>query len=161
MTLRFFGLFFIFVASLIWSKQKIEQELQRIYLQEGMLSLIDLIKRSVLCYRLPLKEIYRSFHHDTMCDEGFLRSLTNGSLLHAYMDHRESFGYDSFSDRMIIAFSEKLGRLPISEQVITCEELQRVLQQCLNEKKERYPKQKKIYMTLGITVGMLTVILLI
>lgn len=161
MIFRFLGLLLILIASVYLSELYSDSIKNAILLQDGMLSLLREISRSLCTYRVPLHEIYEGFKNDSLKEIGFLCDLQSLPIREVFLKRRKSFRYQGSDERMLLSYFQKLGTLPLSEEIVSCRMIIEVLQTTLDQKKEAYPKERKINLVLGITVGVSLVIVFI
>ena len=136
-----------------------KREKERIESCEGMLCLVRTIRQNIAFFRIPLNEIYKHFSYPALQSGSFLSSLHRKRLKAAYLEEKERFGYDVFTESRFIGFADTVGKLPLEEQVRSCDMLCELLEEKLREAKSNYPKQKKLYHVLGISLGIAIVIL--
>ena len=161
MIFRFLGLLLILTASVYISELYSDYFKNAILLQEGLLSLLRAISRSLCTYRVPLREIYETFRNDPLKDIGFLKDLQSRSIREVFLKHRKSFRYQACDERLLLSYFQQLGTLPLSEEIIASKMTMESLQNTLDQRKEAYPKERKINLILGITVGVSLVIVFV
>ena len=159
--LKFLSLLLIITASFLCGKQQSDAIYEKLTFHEGMLSLLGDIKRCVILYRMTLNEIIGLCEHEVLRKSGFLNDCLQHGIDRAYHDYKESFGFDTFSDKRMVDFIRCLGSLSVSEQIVACEEMIELLKKDYDAKVERYPNQRKLYLTLGTTIGLGIVIMLV
>ena len=119
------------------------------------------IKRGVVCYRLSIGDILNQFYHDTFSQTDFIKESLSSDLDRAFAKHKELFGYDMFCEKKLTSFFLSFGSFTVSEQLLACEEILEILENEYETKKTGYPNQRKLYLTLGATIGLGIVILLV
>ena len=159
--IKFIGLLFIFTCFSYGGQLLAKREKERIEANEGMLLLIRIIRQNIACFRNPLDLIYQNFTCSALETGNFLSVLKEQGLKSAYLSEKDRFGYDVFTENRLIAFAESVGRLPLEEQVNSCDMLCDLLEEKIKEAKANYPAQKKLYQVLGISLGIAIVILFI
>ncbi len=161
MIIRFLSLLLISSASIIWGMQKGDTLLSEICNQEGMLTFITAIKRGIICYRTPVYDILQDIPDGIFNNVDILRYMRANGIEAGYSAYKTYFGYDAFTDRRVTDFFNRLGSLTVTEQILMCEELSDLLTSAFEKKRNNYPRQRKLYLTLGVTFGLGIVILFI
>lgn len=159
--IKFLGLLLIFFCFAMGGYTIAKREKERIHRAEGMLVLIRSIRQGAAFLRMPLGEIYRSFSCDALKKGEFLSTLCQKGLKEAYLSHKDEFGYDGFTEGRFLTFAESVGKLPLEEQLHACDMVSELLEEKLREAKASFPTKKKLYVTLGMTLGIGAVILLL
>ncbi|MBR6768483.1 MAG: stage III sporulation protein AB [Clostridia bacterium] len=157
--IKFTGLLFIFLFSALGGHLLAKKEKEQIESAEGMLYLIRTIRQNVAYFRLHLDEIYRQFSHPSLQNSDFLMCLRRKGLKEAYLFEKERFGYDSFTEASFLSFAESVGRLPIDEQIKSCDLICDLLEGKIRESKANFPTKKRLYNVLGISLGIAMIIL--
>lgn len=159
--LKYAGLLLIFSFFALGGNAFAQREREKIQCEEGFLLLIRTIRQGVAYFRLPIGEIFRTFSCPALEKEGFLKALNEKGLKNAFLFYADRFSYDDFTASQILNFSERLGKLPPEEQLAFCDRLIEVLERAVNVTKEGFPKKNKLYRTLGVSLGIGFVILLL
>ena len=157
--IKFTGLLFIFLFSALGGHLLAKKEKEQIESAEGMLYLIRTIRQNVAYFRLHLDEIYRQFSHPSLQNSDFLIYLRQKGLKEAYLFEKERFGYDNFTEMRFLSFAESVGRLPIDEQIKSCDLICDLLEEKIRESKANFPTKKRLYNVLGISLGIAMIIL--
>ena len=157
--IKFIGLLFVFLCFAMSGHLLARREKERIDAAEGMLYLIRSIRQNVAFYKTPLNEIYKRFSHPSLQNGQFLPILNQKGLKNAYLSEKERFAYDTFTENRFLNFAEHIGKLPLEEQVKSCDMICDVLEEKLHEAKNKFPTQKKLYLVLSISLGISVVIL--
>ena len=159
--IKFTGLLLVFLFSALGGHLLAKREKEQIESAEGMLFLIRTIRQNVAFFRIHLDEIYQHFTYPSLQGSDFLQILKQRGLKDAYLSEKERFGYDSFTETRFLSFTETVGKLPIDEQIKSCDLLCDLLEEKLREMKADFPKKKKLYNVLGISLGIVLIILFI
>lgn len=159
MIIRFLLLLFIASISVLWGLHKSHTLLSELNYQEGMLTLIQTIKRGILCYRTPIYEILQSFPDNIFENTEIVQLMRSRGIKDGYCENCDYFGYDVYTDRRLSDFFNRLGSLTVSEQILMCEEILEILTSVFEKKRAEYPAQRKLYITLGVTIGLGIVIM--
>lgn len=157
--IKFTGLLFLFLFSALGGHLLAKREKEQIESAEGMLYLIRSIRQNVAFFRIHLDEIYQRFSYPSLQDSDFLVHLRKKGLKDAYLSEKDRFGYDSFTETRFLSFAETVGRLPIDEQIKSCDLLCDLLEEKLRESKANFPTKKRLYNVLGISLGIAMIIL--
>jgi len=161
MILRFLSLLVISSISVLWGVNKSHTLLSELNYQEGMITLVQTLKRGILCYRTPIFDILQNFPENVFEKTEIIQDMRKMGITYGYEKHCDYFGYDTYTNRRIIDFFQRLGSLTVTEQVLVCEEILEILTGVFEKKRKEYPGQRKLYVTLGITIGLGIVILFI
>ena len=128
---------------------------------ESMIRLISFIRSKVLYYKTELSEIYREFSDPFLDSTGFTKTLLEEGFQKAFSDSGARYGLSQNTRKIIADFAENLGKISVEEQIISCDlAIESLNDHCIRQK-ERFPGQKKLYISLGALTGALIVILLI
>ncbi len=152
--LRFIGLLLIGVACCLAGKVRADRVYQELEHQACLLHLFREIKRSALCYRKPIEEVVRQFRALSKSRFEFLEDATVTSLATSYERHRRCFGYDAFTDQRISGYLSSFGGFSLSEALLECDRLIESLGEIWEDRKATLANQQRLYLTLGITVGL-------
>lgn len=158
MTVRFLSLLCICSISVLWGLHKVNEIVLTLNCQEGMLTLIRAIKRGVL-YHMPIHEIILQLPDGIFENSDILHDMKEHGIADTYSLHRSRFGYDFYTDRKLTEFLEQLGTFLVSEQILVCEEILAILTDLFEKRKKEYPCERKLYITLGVTIGLGIVVL--
>jgi stage III sporulation protein AB len=136
-------------------------EKKRIERGEALRALIAHISREIECFRTPLENIYSSFSSEVLEKNAFLQKVRVSGLERALEGERTAFCFDEKSFVALVNFTEFLGKSEYSDQTARCKYILSVLDEDLKIKRENYPKNRKMYSSLGILAGIMIVILLL
>ena len=161
MILRFAALLTVAVGSILLGKQKGDRLYKQLNNQQGMIMMVETIKRNIFCYRMPIGEILNGFSKDVFEDEQILIDMIKLGPEQGYKVHNLKFGYDAYTDQKIFNFFRKLGSLGVSEQMSACEDLLSGLIRYCDSQRNDFPRLRKLYVTLGAAFGLGVVILFI
>ena len=157
--IKFLGLLCLFMTFSWGGHLMAKREKDRIDAAEGMLFLIRTIRQNISFFRTQLSQIYRNFSHHALNDSNFSAILRQKGLKEAYLANQERFGFDSFTENRILAFADQVGKLPLEEQLASCDMICNILEEKLHEAKQAFPNKRKLYHVLGISFGCGIVIL--
>ena len=159
--LKFAALLLIFFCFALGGNAMANAERERIARGDGMILLIRSIRQGAAYFRQPLGEIFDSFSYPALEKSGFLKTLCERGLAEAFSAFQNEFGYDSFTEHRLSDFAAALGKLPLEEQLLSCDRILALLEEKAAEAKAAFPKKNKLYRTLGMTLGVGVVILLL
>ncbi len=159
--LKFTGLLLIFCCFAMGGNALALAERERIARGDGLILLIRSIRQGAAYFRQPLGEIYADFSCPALEKNGFLALLREKGMAEAFFSCKADFGYDDFTQNRLSEFVSTLGRLPLEEQLIACDQILLLLEEKAAEGKAGYPKKNKLYRTLGMALGIGAVILLV
>lgn len=159
--LRFLLLLAIISTSVIIAIRKSDLLYDELLYQEAMVRFIAFVRRSIQGYRMPIDEILQGVAVDIFDDDEILDDMKQQGIHGGFSRHSNLFGYDSLTLRSVEEFFRRLGGLVTSDQLTACDDVLSILSESLHKKRELYPKQRKVYLTLGFTVGIGLSILLI
>lgn len=161
MTLRFIGLLLIVIVSVLWGKEKGDYYKNLSMYREGFLALITESRRQILCYRLTMDEIALRFDHEFLKNSGFISDMRRLGIEKAYILHQKDFEFDPHLHHKLLDYFRSFGTHSVTDQLMICEGLIQDLQEQADKSRKDYPQKQKLYFTLGATVGIGIMILLI
>lgn len=127
----------------------------------GMLSLIKFIKQRAEFFSDPLCDIYASFQNEELSKSGYLNTLVQNDFLYAFNEHSKDFGFSEQTDAFIVSFAQTLGKLPLKEQISSCEYLIGIISDEEKNSQVSLEKEKKLFCGIGVLAGCAAVILLV
>lgn len=159
MSIKYIGLFAIFIACTAVGFGLAGNEGKRLKNNEALISLIRYIRQRIGFFKSTTSEIYQTFENDLFKKNGFTEILREDGL-HAAITTTDIFELDEQTENALIRFSADIGKLPIGELISSCDYLLELLND--NQKKlfEQYPSKRKAYSSLGMLFGIMAVILL-
>ena len=161
MNIKYIGLFLIFIVCTFFGSGLALAEKKRIERSEALRALIAHISREIECFRTPLENIYSSFSSEVLEKNAFLQKVRISGLECALEGEMSAFCFDEKSFAALVNFTEFLGKSEYSDQTARCKYILSVLDEDLKIKRENYPKNRKMYSSLGILAGIMIVILLL
>ena len=161
MNIKYIGLFLIFIVCTFFGSGLALAEKRRIEQGEALRALIMHISREIECFRTPLENIYSSFSSETLEKNGFLQKVRTEGFKSTLEGERSIFCFGEKSFGALLNFAEFLGKSEYSDQSARCKYILSVLDEELKTKREAYPKNRKMYSSLGILAGIMIVILLL
>ncbi|MBQ5601325.1 MAG: stage III sporulation protein AB [Clostridia bacterium] len=161
MNIKYIGLFLIFIVCTFFGSGLALAEKKRIERSEALRALIAHISREIECFRTPLENIYSSFSSEVLEKNAFLQKVRISGLECALEGEMSAFCFDEKSFAALVNFAEFLGKSEYSDQTARCKYILSVLDEDLKIKRENYPKNRKMYSSLGILAGIMIVILLL
>lgn len=161
MNIKYIGLFLIFIVCTFLGSGLALAEKRRIERSEGLRALISHISREIECFRTPLENIYSSFSSEALEKNAFLEKVRLSGLKSALEGEKSMFCFSEKSFATLLNFAELLGKSEYSDQTVRCKYILSVLDEDLKICRENYPKNRKMYSSLGILAGIMIVILLL
>lgn len=161
MNIKYVGLFLIFIVCTFFGSGLALAEKRRIERSESIRNLIAHISREIECFRTPLENIYSSFSSEVLEKNGFIQKIRSSGMKNALEKERLLFCFSEKSFGALINFSEFLGKSEYQDQITRCKYILSVLDEDLKTSREAYPKNRKMYSSLGILAGIMIVILLL
>ena len=161
MNIKYMGLFLIFIACTFSGFGLALAEKRRIERSEALRTFIAYISREIECFRTPLENIYSSFLSEVLEKNGFLQKVRSLGLKSALEGEKLIFSFSEKSFGALVNFSDFLGKSEYTDQIARCKYILSVLDEDLKICREAYPKNKKMYSSLGILAGIMIVILLL
>lgn len=161
MNIKYIGLFLIFIVCTFFGSGLALAEKKRIERSDALRALIAHISREIECFRTPLENIYSSFSSEVLEKNAFLQKVRVSGLECALEGEMSTFCFDEKSFAALVNFAEFLGKSEYSDQTARCKYILSVLDEDLKIKRENYPKNRKMYSSLGILAGIMIVILLL
>lgn len=153
------GLLLLFFCCAIGGTRVALYEKRKIDCGEGLIQLIQTLKRRAEFFRAPPESVFADFENSALSEVGFLSSLRRNGLEEAIMQHKDAFCFTDFSFTALLVFTVGLGKAPLAEHIASCDYILGLLQEESEGAKEEFPKKQKLYVTLGIALGLLGVIL--
>lgn len=158
----------IFLSSALTGMRFASNEKNKLKINEGFLSLVLHVKRSVEYYSATLDEIYKSFSNSALEEIGFLPMLIEftssgkfSSFCHALEGCKKRLFLDEEVYSVLYSFGKSLGNCCREEQIDSCSAVAELLEERCGYLKQDLPKKIKLHTTLGISCGMMLVIVLI
>ncbi len=161
MTLKYIGMFLVFITCLFVGNGLALSEKKKISCTEELRELILHIEREITCFKTPLPKIYSSFVSENLQKNGFCESLVKTSLADALEKHKNLFAVSPQTCSALEAFADFLGKSDKDDQSTRCKYVVSRLDDDLRKKREEYPKNKKMYVSLSFLIAVVTVILLL
>ena len=161
MNIKYIGLFLIFIVCTFFGSGLALAEKKRIERSEALRALIAHTSREIECFRTPLENIYSSFSSEVLEKNDFLQKVRVSGLKSALEGEKTTFCFDEKSFAALVNFAEFLGKSEYSDQTARCKYILSVLDEDLKKSREAYPKNRKMYSSLGILAGIMIVILLL
>jgi stage III sporulation protein AB len=161
MNIKYIGLFLIFIVCTFFGSGLALAEKKRIERSEALRALIAHISREIECFRTPLENIYSSFSSEVLEKNAFLQKVRVSGLKNALEGEMRTFCFDEKSFAALVNFAEFLGKSEYSDQTARCKYILSVLDEDLKKSREAYPKNRKMYSSLGVLAGIMIVILLL
>ena len=161
MNIKYIGLFLIFIVCTFFGSGLALAEKKRIERSEALRALIAHISREIECFRTPLENIYSTFSSEVLEKNGFLQKVRLSGLKSALENERLIFCFSEKSFASLVNFSEFLGKSEYQDQTARCKYILSILDEDLKKSREAYPKNRKMYSSLGILAGIMIVILLL
>ena len=158
-TLKYLGMVLVFVSCTVAGSLLATSEKRRLERSEALKALLSHITREIEHFRTPLDTVFASFANEALEKTGFLRDLRENSLSHALLKSGNIFAYSEDTFAAIINFSELLGKSEYNDQVARCKHMLSVLEEDLKKRREEYPKNKKMYTSLGVLSGLMIIVL--
>ena len=158
--MKILGMVLLFAACSFAGIISAAQKADTIKYIEALISLVSFIKFKISSCRTELNEIYGEFENEYMKKCGSLQILRDKGFKEAliYSDKRTKLPENEA--RTLREFAEKLGSSDVQDQLETLDATMMLLSDCRDELKEKYPSQKKLYVSLGMLAGALAVIIL-
>lgn len=143
------------------------EERRKVARLEGLLSFVRHVKRRVEYYAAPTSEIYESFSCEPLEDCGFTKILRAGDrdddenpFCRALKECRDAINLDEELFSALYDFGANLGTCISEDQIVRCVFLEEYLGAEIEKKHSALPGRTRLYSSLGISIGMMIVILL-
>ena len=159
--IRYLGILLVFFSCAYTGYLGYISRCRRLKRITGMLSLVKYIKQRAEFFLDPLCDIYASFQNEALSRSGYLRALVEGDFEQAFLKHSRDFSFSEQTEGYIISFSQSLGRIPLKEQISSCEYLFDIISEEEGIAREALKKEKKLFCGIGMLSGCAAVILLI
>ncbi|MBE6618898.1 MAG: hypothetical protein E7626_03825 [Ruminococcaceae bacterium] len=161
MTFKYIGMLLIFICSTLIGNGLAIGEKRRIERSDALRELVHFIYREIECFRTPLDEIYLNFSSAPLEKSGFIGDLRGGSLEYAIKNTREGFCFSDQTKVSLVNFAENLGKSEYSDQLSRCKYILSLMDGDIKKSREAYPKNRKMYTSLGLLSGVMIIILMI
>ncbi len=161
MTVKYIGMLLIFVFTTLVGNGLATAEKRKIENGEALRAFIAHIGREIEYFKTPLDKIFSSFANSILEKNEFLNTVREKSLSDA-LDKRSSiFCFKEETYKSLLDFSEFLGKSDSSDQLSRCKYILSLIDDDLKKCKEAYPKNRKMYSSLGVLSGVMIIILLV
>lgn len=161
MNIKYIGLFLIFIVCTFFGSGLAVAEKRRIERSESIRNLIAHISREIECFRTPLENIYYSFVSEILENCGILEKIRSSGLKNALEEKGNLFCFSDKTFGALINFSDFLGKSEYTDQISRCKYILSLIDEDIKKSREAYPKNRKMYSSLGILAGIMIVILLL
>ena len=161
MTLKYLGMILIVLSSTLIGSRLAISEKRRIERSEALCELVHFIYREIECFRTPLDDIYMRFSSPVLDNCGFMSDTREKSLKYALENMKDSLSYREQTVSEIISFADGLGKSEYQDQIARCKYTLSSMDADLKKAKEEYPKNRKMYTSLGLLSGLMIIILMI
>lgn len=159
--LKYAAMLIIFFAFAYGGFYFASAEGRKISLCDAVVSLVRYIRQRAEYYRQPPSEIYSSFSNPAAEKSGFADHLKKSGLKSAIICYKDTLGFDEFAYSAMIGFASDIGKLPLEEQLASCDYVISLLEAYISGMKAEFPKKQKLYRSLGICIGISIVIILL
>ena len=157
--MRLVGVVSLFAVALFLCRALSEHEEKRIKTVESLASLLRRMKTMILCYRMPLDEIYRGIPEGELSELGILPSLwERGDLRAVLSDRSSSLLLSSELRRRLTELADAVGRGDRDSAAELCEYYIGELSREALELRAAAPKRLGLYRSLVVT-GMLMLVI--
>ncbi len=161
MTIKYIGMIFIFVCTTLIGNGLAVSEKRKIERGEALRGLIAKISREIECFKAPLDTIYNSYSSTLLDKLGFLEVVRKKSLRDALAESGNIFCYKEDTYNALVGFADFLGKSECSDQLSRCKYILSLIDEDLKKSREAYPKNRKMYSSLGVLAGVMIIILLL
>lgn len=161
MTVKYIGMLLIFLFTTLVGNGLAISEKRKIEQGEALRALIAHISREIECFKTPLDKIFSSFSNPILEKNGFLNNARERSLGDALNESGNIFCFKEETYKMVVNFGDFLGKSDCSDQLSRCKYILSLIDEELKKCKEAYPKNRKMYSSLGVLSGIMIIILLV
>jgi hypothetical protein len=157
--MRFVGVICLLALALVLCRAIVEAEARRIRTADAMLSLLRHMKTMILCFRMPLDEIYRSISDPELGELGILFHLRESASLRVALER--AGGTLALSDDLRERLSElddAVGRGDRETAAELCEYYIGELSREANALRLELPRRTRLHRSLVVT-GMLMLVI--
>ncbi len=155
------GLLLLFFCFAFGGARAAAAEKRKLDSGEGMILLIRSLKQRAAYYHDPPGAILQSFEHPVLARISFLDIMKREGLEEAIMRCNKAFCFSQYTVTALTVFAAGLGKAPLEEHLASCDYVLSLLEEECGRAREAYPKKQKLYLTLGVTLGLFAVILLV
>ncbi len=161
MAFKYIGMVFIFVCTTLIGNGLAVAEKRKIEQSEALRAMIAHISREIECFKTPLDTIYFSYSNALLEKNGFLDMVRKKSLKCALEERGNVFCYKEDTYKSLLVFADFLGKSECSDQLSRCKYILSLIDEDLKKSREAYPKNRKMYSSLGVLAGVMIIILLL
>lgn len=158
----------VFISSSMAGVKFAANAKESLKINEGILSLILHIRRSVEYYTETLDKVYETFDNEALEEIGFLPSvlkLNNDGEVFPFCNalelYKKRLSLDEDVYSALYSFGKTLGNCCSGEQIDSCTAVAEFLEEKCSCMRRDLPKKIKLRTTLGVSCGMMIVIVLI
>lgn len=155
------GMFFVVVASALFSYEKIITGNKRLRALEELFCFIERIRLEIGCYLRPISEIAAEFSSDILSKLGFFSDIQKEGVHTAYTALQAKLCFGKDINRLLDSFFSMLGRGYAEDEIKLADITLNELSKLLSRERENAPKEKKLFLTLSCGGALALIILLV
>ena len=149
----------IFAVALIWGRDRVKKEEQRIAVLRGLLKFVTFVKDEIANFRTPLDKIFESFSVEALTETRFSEYLVKGDTDGAVDSLKGKIPDDAL--RELSVFLAELGGGYCEGQVALCDVFSKRLDTCTTELLSTFNDRTRMYRLLPLLIAASVIILLI
>lgn len=161
MTVKYIGMALVLIFTTLVGNGLAIAEKRRIEQSEALRALIAHITREIECFKTPLDSIFSSFSNKILERIGFLDKVTEGSLKVALSGSENLFCFKEETCKKLLGFADFLGKSDSADQISRCKYVLSLIDDDIKKSRDQYPKNRKMYSSLGVLFGIMIIILLV
>ena len=153
------GLFLLFLGPFCMGYVRAGRIRRTLEASEAMTDLIRFLQNGIETLRVPLPELFGAYESQPLESCGFLPLLRNSGW-EAAIEGTDGL-FSSKIKAILLSFGKGLGKSDVSHQSDLCRHHLQLLEEALKSEREQGAKDERLSLWLGVTGGLLPVILLI
>ncbi len=161
MTVKYIGMALVLIFTTLVGNGLAIAEKRKVEQSEALRALIAHIYREIECFKTPLDGIFSSFSNKTFEKIGFLDKVVKGSLKDALSGGENLFCFKEETYKKLLAFADFLGKSDSADQISRCKYILSLMDEDIKKSRDQYPKNRKMYSSLGVLSGIMIIILLV
>jgi len=157
--LRTLGIVIIFLSCSCFGYALSAAQKRRLCAGKAFLSLVKNIRNSINYFGTPLGQIYQK-NDCSAIGRDFERELKSAGISSAYTKYGADLPKSPSTEPVLRDFTDKLGKNSPEEELKLCDAFIEQYGSFLEKEGEECEKKQKLYLSMGILVGVMAVILL-
>ncbi len=128
---------------------------------DALIYLVEHIKYSSKFFKSELSQIYREFENPFLEKIGFLDCLRKEGLLFALEKYSSIYKLRFSEQNCLLNLAASLGKAALQNELEQCDTVCESLMKYRQERAEKCPEEKKLFVSMGIIIGLLIAVVLL